>query len=136
MKIELEKVDAEIKILEYVIRDQSFMDDQERVPKMCFQARIEAPSLLEGDDFHASFSYYDKDDNFLGVDKGSTWAEEFLAYSPYPISFELDIPKDTCLIKCQLISKRRQKSIWDYGWQTFAVLVFGLLISAIINLWL
>ncbi|MBU6955051.1 hypothetical protein [Hahella sp. HN01] len=135
MNIELEKVGAEIKILEYVVRDRSFIDGDEEKLRAFFQARIEAPSLLEGDDFHASFSYYDKDDNFLGVDKGSTWAEEFLAYSPYPISFELDIPKDTCLVKCQLISKRRQKSIWDYGWQTFAVLVFGLLISAIINIW-
>ncbi|WP_431685524.1 hypothetical protein [Hahella sp. NBU794] len=135
MNIELEKVGAEIKILEYVVRDRSFIDGDEEKLRAFFQARIEAPSLLEGDDFHASFSYYDKDDNFLGVDKGSTWAEEFLAYSPYPISFELDIPKDTCLVKCQLISMRRQKSIWDYGWQTFAVLVFGLLISAIINIW-
>ncbi|WP_148212587.1 hypothetical protein [Hahella chejuensis] len=136
MNIELENVDNEIKILEYVVREHSIVDDEEETPRTSFQARIEAPGLIDGDDFHACFSYYDKDGAFLGVDKKSMWAGEYLAFSPCPISFKLDIPKDTLLIKCQLLSKKHQKSIWDYGWRVFAILVFALLISATINFWL
>ncbi len=135
MEIELEKTDDEIKVLEYVIRNQSFNEGGEKITSISFQARIDTPNLTEDDSVHGSFSYYDKDGKFLGVNADSVWAGDFMSYKPYPVSFELNLPHDTQLVKCQLVTKLHNKSIWDYGWKIFAVLVYVLLISAIVSLW-
>ena len=136
MEIELEKTDAEIEILEYVIREQLFNEDGEEIKSVSFQARINTPDLTENDCVHGSFSYYNEEGKFLGLNADSVWAGDFLSYKPYPVSFELNSPQNTHLVKCQLTTKIHKKSIWDYGWKILTVLIFTLLISGIVNLWI
>lgn len=124
MDVKLEKTDSAINVIEYTIREDSFMEDGEQIECSYFEARIETPSLTVDDGVHAAFSYYDKNKSFLGVNADSIWAGEFLAYAPYPISFELDVPKNARFVLCQLIVKRAEKSLWDYAWGTFVALVF------------
>ena len=135
MDIEFERIDDELNVIEYTIRKQVHSEDGESIPFTSFQARIDSPKLSEDDCIHGSFSYYDVDGKFLGVNTDSIWAGEFSTKSPYPISYEINLPEETQLVKCQLAVKLHKKSLWDYAWRSFVILIMALIISAIINLW-
>ena len=136
MEIELEKIDNDIEVFEYTIRESEHQEDGETYKGTYFQARIQTPDFSEEDTISCSFSYYNVNQTFLGVDTDSVWAGEFLANSPYPVSFELSVPENTEKVKCQMTAKRHNKSIIDYVWNTFVFLIFLLLISSILNIWL
>ncbi len=68
MQVKIEKVDNLINLVEYTIRQESFVENSERIECAYFQARIEPPGLTANDSIHAAFSYYGDNGEFLGTD--------------------------------------------------------------------
>lgn len=136
MNIEFEKVENDIEILESAVRKYPVAPEDEGYEETHFQARLKSEKVNEEDSITCSFSYYDSNDNFLGLDSDSIWAGDITLKSPYSISFHINPPSEALLVKCQIGIRKHQKSVWDYGWKILAILVFTLLISAIVNLWL
>ena len=136
MKIEFEKIENDIEILESAVRKYPVAPEDEGYEETHFQTRLKSEQINEDDSITCSFSYYDSNDNFLGLDSGSIWAGDITLKSPYSISFHINPPSEAASVKCQIGVRKHQKSVWDYGWKILTILVFTLLISAIVNLWL
>jgi len=94
MKIEFEKIDPYIKVHEHIIRVCDFNDEGEKYKTTCFQARI-SPALKEDDSISCSFSFYNDKNEFLGVDTDSIYGHENSHAEPFPISFDLNPPRDS-----------------------------------------
>lgn len=136
MKIELNTIDDSITLLEHVIREQDRKEDGEVYSNHAFQANVKITKIAEGDLLFASFSYYDENGEFLGLDEDELWSEKFMHNRLNPLSIDLNIPKNTYSVKCQFRIDKHKLSFWDYGWKLFALLVFGLLVSHIIKIWM
>lgn len=136
MKVEFENIENGITITDAIIRDYPADLSDVESSKAHFQARIEASEMGEDDSFSCSFAYYSQEGEFLGLDSDSIWAGDITLKHPYSISFELYPPDNVELVKCQIGIRRCKMGLWDFAWPAFVLLIFILVISSIINIWL
>ncbi len=136
MKIELEKIENGLKIIDAVIRDYPADFSEGSNKESHFQARIQTAEISEEDSFTCNFAYYSKEGSFLGLDSDSEWVGDITLKDPYSISFNIYPPENTELVKCQIGVRRCKKGVWDYAWPVFVSLVLVWLASSIIKIWL
>lgn len=136
MDLEFEDIEGGIKVSDSVIRPYPTDISDHDSCEWHFQARIYAWEMSANDSICCSFAYYSKEGEFIGLDSDEIWAGEFSLKNPYSISFALFPPENTHLVKCRIGVRKQEKGLWDYAWPAFVTLVFVLLISGIINVWL
>ena len=117
-KIELGKITSLVQLDDYIIRfidrPSSLDDEEDSLSGYSAQGHITSISKFEIDNIIIDISYYNSENQFLGLNTTSSLfnIDDLGIGSSIPFDIELDIPDETT--RCVLnISARELKGIWN-----------------------
>ena len=134
MDIRIETNTAEIEINEYTIRD--LLTDNDKGMKDMrtkqFQAFITMPNN-NFSNFNYTLSYYDKENNFLGLDEDSIWLDEEENRNKIPLTMTLNMPEGTATSVFNIKASNSGNGFYYWAWRIGTVTLLLILATWLID---
>jgi len=135
MKLKTEVLDSKISVQNEIL-NKDYGSSRADHTDYEYEAKISIDGNVKGQLLRGAFTFFDKNGEFNGIDRGFFELSGAPFSEPYFVDMSVSIPKGTVSVECVLDCSPDKLETWQKFAYAGAVLVLLILASLLIRIWI